>query len=433
MALAALGACGGDDAADTTDASTTTTAASATATSAVAATTAPPAAPTTGESASTDAPATTTAPTTTIPAPHPTSAPGLSAEAVRLGDALTDPPDPTTLAVRPGDDTFYVTSRDGTIWGWAPGSDLREVLDMGELTEGSGEQGLLGLAFSPDGATAYVNYTGADDGGNTHVDQYTVGADGTLDPASRRELLVIDQPFGNHNGGQVAVGPDGLLYIGMGDGGDAGDPDRRALDLDDLLGKILRIDPSGDPYTVPSDNPFVGQDGARPEIWSYGLRNPWRFSFDPDTGDLWIGDVGQGEWEEIDLSVAVGGLDAGKGVNFGWSALEGTHPFNDDQSADGATPPVHEYSHDDGGCSVSGGEVYRGDAIPALEGWYVFADYCAGTIWALPITLDDAGNPVAGDPVTIGQSENVSAVEVGPDGELYVLSLTDGIVPILPA
>jgi glucose/arabinose dehydrogenase len=433
VAALALGACSGDDSegGDATEASTpaASTATSGTPSPATSVAT-DTSTPTDG---ATDAPASTGPPATTVgPQPHPTSAPDLENADVHLGDSIVDVPDPTTLAVRPGDDTFYFTGRTGMVWGWTPGSELREVLDMRALTEGSGEQGLLGLAFSSDGTKAYVDYTGADDGGNTHVDEYAVGADGTFDPATRRELLEVDQPFSNHNGGQLAIGPDGMLYIGLGDGGDAGDPDRRSLDLDDLLGKILRIDPAGDPYTVPSDNPFVGQDGARPEIWSYGLRNPWRFSFDPDTGDLWIGDVGQGEWEEIDLAVAASGRDAGKGLNFGWSAFEGTHPYNDDQPTDGVTPPFYEYSHNDG-CSVSGGEVYRGSAIAALAGWYVFADYCSGVVWGLQITLDDTGNPVLGGQKRLGDSADVSAVEVGPDGELYVLSFSEGIRPLLPA
>ena len=197
-------------------------------------------------------------------------------------------------------------------------------------------------------------------------------------------MLTIDQPYGNHNGGNVTIGPDGMLYIGMGDGGSGGDPERRALNVTSMLGKILRIDPTpsaGAPYTVPPDNPFVGVDGARPEIWSVGVRNPWRMSFDPATGDLWFGDVGQGAIEEIDVAWAADG--AGRGINFGWSAFEGSSRFNEDQPPDGATPPIYEYEHGEAGCSVSGGAVYRGAAIPALVGWFVYGDYCSGNLYAL--------------------------------------------------
>ncbi len=399
------------------------------------ATTADVAPPTSGSAPSTGATAVTAAPTTpgatTSP---PTTASRFTAGDAVLGDPVVEAGAPTNLVARPGSDTFYITGRGGMIWTWLPGADLAEALDMRAITEGGGEQGLLGLTFSLDGAMAYVDYTGADDGGNTHVDEYAVAPDGTIDPSSRRELLVIEQPFTNHNGGQLAVGPDGMLYIGMGDGGAAGDPDRRALDLGDLLGKILRIDPSGDPYTVPADNPFVDRDGARPEVWTYGLRNPWRFSFDPATGDLWIADVGQGSLEEIDLAPATAGRDAGKATNFGWSAFEGTERYNDDQDPGGAVPPIYEYSHDEG-CSVSGGEVYRGTAIPSLVGWYVFADYCAGTVWALEVVrATDATDATAsaGERIEIGSASDVSAVEVGPDGELYVVSLSGEIVPIVP-
>ena len=182
---------------------------------------------------------------------------------------------------------------------------------------------------------------------------------------------------------------------------------------------------------MPPDNPFVGPGRRPPEIWAYGLRNPWRFSFDSATGDLWIADVGQGSREEIDAAPAADGRDAGRGLNFGWSAFEGTERYNDDQDPNGVTPPIFEYSHDEG-CSVSGGEVYRGTAIPSLVGWYVFADYCAGTVWALDIDRADDGTITAGERIEIGNTGDVSAVQTGPDGELYVLSLSIGVLPIVP-
>jgi glucose/arabinose dehydrogenase len=389
---------------------------------------------TTSPPADTTGPAATEPGATAPPASATTPPAGSSGDGsgATLGEPLVEIDDITALAVRPGDDAFYIAGRDGTVWSWLQGGEPVDVLDLTDRTESGGEQGLLGLTFATDGTKLYVNYTGEDDDGDTHVDEFSVGADGTIDADSRRELLVVDQPHANHNGGEVAIGPDGMLYIGLGDGGSADDPDRRALDLDDLLGKILRIDPAGDPYTVPADNPFVGVDDARPEIWTYGLRNPWRFSFDAATGDLWIGDVGQGSWEEIDHAPATDGRDAGKGLNFGWSAFEGTHRFNDDQPTEGALPPIYEYSHDDG-CSVTGGEVYRGSAVPGLAGWYVFADYCQGTVWALEIVSGDDGTLSAGERIDIGQSADVAAIEPGPDGELYVLSLSQGVIPIVPA
>jgi glucose/arabinose dehydrogenase len=279
---------------------------------------------------------------------------------------------------------------------------------------------LLGLAVNIQGTFAYVNYT--DNDGNTRVDEYAISTDGTFDESTKRNVLGIDQPYPNHNGGGVVFGPDEMLYIGTGDGGSANDPDRNALNTASLLGKMLRIDPraaADAPYTIPPGNPFAAGDGVRPEIWSTGLRNPWRFSFDRSTGDLWIADVGQNQWEEIDVAWAADGR--GAGANFGWSAFEGNHRFNEDQSSDGATPPIHEYSHD-AGCSVSGGALYRGNAIPELVGWYVFADYCSGEVHALKIE-----DRAVTKELKLGKAANVSAVTEGPDGELYVLSL-DGPV-----
>jgi glucose/arabinose dehydrogenase len=415
--------CSDDDGADNNDANgvSTSTTLGVNTTESSASTT-----PLTNASTTPQSPSSTGAATSTVAAGSTGDGTGAG-----LGNPLAEVDGVTTLAVREDDDALYITDRDGTVWAWRTGAEPTPVLDLTDLTEAGGERGLLGLAFSPDGAKAYVNYT-AQDNGATHVDEFAVAADGTIDVGSRRELLVVEQPYANHNGGQIEFGPDGMLYIGMGDGGSGNDPERRAMDLGELLGKILRIDPAGDPYTVPADNPFVGVEGARPEIWSLGLRNPWRFSFDSATGDLWIGDVGQGAWEEIDHAPATDGAGAGRGLNFGWSALEGTHPLNADQPADDATPPLYEYSHDDG-CSVTGGEVYRGSAIPGLAGWYVFADYCSGTVWALQTIAGDDGTLRAGERIEIGQSADVAAIEPGPDGELYVLSLSQGVIPIVPA
>ena len=334
------------------------------------------------------------------------------------------------LAFRTGDDTLFVVSRSGFIAAIRDGTlDPEHVLDIaGDILAG-GEQGLLGLAFANDGKHAYVNFTNRD--GNTVVAEFAVDSDGSFDPGSKRTLLEIDQPYSNHNGGSLQMGPDSFLYIGMGDGGAANDPERRSLDTGELLGKILRIDPTpddGSPYAIPSDNPFANVAGARAEIWATGVRNPWRFSFDRSTGDLWIGDVGQDEWEEIDVAWADQG--GGRGANFGWSAFEGTHRFNDDQSADGVTKPFFEYAHGDQDCSISGGVRYRGTDIASLVGWYVYGDYCAGQVRALQVNADHT----SGSEVVLAQGiGGLSAVTQGPDGELYVLSVDNSSILALRA
>ena len=333
---------------------------------------------------------------------------------------------PVGMSWRPTDGQIYVVEQDGRVVMLSDGQPGEVALDMTDLTDGQGERGLLGLTVNADGTLAYVNYT--DNAGNTQIDEYAIAADGRFDPATRRAVLGFAQPYPNHNGGDLAFGPDHMLYIGTGDGGSGGDPDRRALDLGEWLGKMLRIDPLAGidaGYTVPPDNPFVGVDGARPEIWSIGLRNPWRFSFDRSTGDLWIADVGQGQWEEVDVAWAADG--GGRGMNFGWSAWEGNHRFNDDQSPDGVTPPIHEYEHVGADCSISGSALYRGSAIPALVGWYVFADYCSGQVRALQI----ADRAVVKQ-LSLANAPAISAVTEGPDGELYVLSNSGPIYAVQP-
>ncbi|MFN8021851.1 MAG: PQQ-dependent sugar dehydrogenase [Acidimicrobiales bacterium] len=408
-----LAACGGDDADDVTEGPTVTF---ATQPSRPSDTVAPTTEVTTSEATGASS-ATTAVAGTSVPATAPASTAPLGDPVVTLVPVGPVFEQPVDLAVRTGDTTAYVVERVGRVTPLRDGEAGAPVLDITDLTEGEGERGLLGLTFSADGSLAYVNHT--DDDGDTVVAEYAVAADGTFDPSSRRVLLTIDQPYANHNGGDVTIGPDGMLYIGMGDGGDANDPERRALNVSNLLGKLLRIDPtpSGDqPYTIPADNPFVGIDGARPEIWSVGLRNPWRFSFDPATGDLWVADVGQNQWEEIDAAWASDG--AGRGLNFGWSAMEGTHRFNEDQPADGVTPPVWEYEHGDLGCSISGGAVYRGTEIPALAGWYVFGDYCSGRLAGLQVQ----DRTVVRD-LTLGRLDQLVAVRQGPDGELWAISI----------
>ncbi|MEO8325382.1 MAG: PQQ-dependent sugar dehydrogenase [Nitrospirota bacterium] len=284
---------------------------------------------------------------------------------------LTGSPDQTTR--------LFVVEQDGRIVILTPGQRNPSLfLDIAEKLSTGGERGLLGLAFHPQyskNGRFFVNYTRTRDGA-TVIAEYHVSSDPDRADPQETIRLVIPQPYSNHNGGMIAFGPDALLYIGMGDGGAGGDPENRAQDRKSLLGKILRIDVDGPPpYRIPADNPFVGQQG-QPEIFALGLRNPWRFSFDRQTGELWAGDVGQNLWEEIDVIE--------KGKNYGWRFLEGTHCFKPTTNcalAEGTVPPVTEYQHEQGRCSVTGGYVYRGKRLPALEGVYVFGDYCTGEIW----------------------------------------------------
>jgi len=326
---------------------------------------------------------------------------------------------PLAIVARSGDPRLYVAEKTGRVVAIRHGVvAARPVLDVSDVVSLGGEQGLLGLAFSPDGRYLYVNYT--DVGGDTRIVGYAMRG-GRAVAASRRQLLFVDQPYDNHNGGDLVFGPDGYLYIGLGDGGSGGDPHGNGQSLTTLLGKMLRIEPTPSapaPYRVPPDTPFVGEAGARPEIWAYGLRNPWRYSFDPATGDLWIADVGQSAWEEIDR------LPAGSpgGVNFGWNLLEGTHRYAGDAPA-AAVPPVYEYSHASGGCVVIGGDVYRGSAIPALVGDYIFADLCLGTVQAIRIQPDGTA-----EHLSLGVSlPNVSSFGAGASGEFYATSLDGGV------
>jgi glucose/arabinose dehydrogenase len=372
----------------------------------------------------------TTEPAATVPPatdPPDTTAAPLQDPSVALFE-IGDFDQPVEVTPRPGDTQLFVAEQPGRVLAVTDlSSDV--VLDITDLTDASGEQGLLGLAFHPTEDLAYVNYI--DGSGDTVIAEFAVdAATGVFDPASRREVMTVEQPYANHNGGQLAFGPDQLLYIGLGDGGAADDPQRVALDLGSRLGKILRIDPvaaGSEPFGVPADNPFVDTPGADPTIWSYGLRNPWRFSFDPVTGDLWIADVGQGDFEEINRSAAATDRSgAGRGVNYGWSAFEGFERFNDDQPAEGATAPVFVYDHGDGRCSVSGGTVARAESVPTLAGWYVFGDYCTGQIWAL-----DPGDTAR--VVELGALPGLAAVSRGPEGELYAVSNAGTVARFVPA
>jgi glucose/arabinose dehydrogenase len=257
------------------------------------------------------------------------------------------------------------------------------------------------------------------------VTEFRFGDEGA-DLESRRNVLFVQQPFSNHNGGNLAFGPDGHLYIGLGDGGSAGDPFGNGQSISTPLGKMLRISPrpsGGEPYGIPRDNPFAGREGARPEIWAYGLRNPWRFSFDRETGDLWIGDVGQNAWEEIDVAPA----GSPGGLNFGWDLFEGSHPFEGGDAGD-ALGPVHEYPIGLG-CAVTGGYVYRGEDIPELVGAYVFADFCRGALEAFVLRDGRATQHRELGPVV----QSVASFGEDAAGELYALSLSGPVYRIVPA
>jgi glucose/arabinose dehydrogenase len=309
-----------------------------------------------------------------------------------------------------------------------PFLDISAIISP-EAASGFGytERGLLGLAFHPNYAengVFYINYT--DREGTTIVARYLVSADNPdlADPSSAAIVLTQRQPYSNHNGGHLAFGPDGYLYISMGDGGSAGDPLGAGQNLNTLLGKLLRIDPGLDGgYSIPPDNPFIGTANALPEIWAYGLRNPWRFSFDAQTGDLYIADVGQNRWEEVNFQPA----DSRGGENYGWNFYEGSRPFSGLPAPSNVVMPVAEYGHNMG-ISVTGGYVYRGERIPALQGYYIYGDFGWGTLWALRrdaagvwqnIFLDDTNHTIS----SFGEDE---------DRELYLVNYTGAILRFDP-
>ncbi|MEZ0228775.1 MAG: PQQ-dependent sugar dehydrogenase, partial [Planctomycetota bacterium] len=344
-------------------------------------------------------------------------------------------------SARDGSNRIFVVEQAGRIIALAPVANpltddpaRTTFLDIATRVRSGGEEGLLSVAFSPtfgaDGRV-FVSYStgqsytaGAPDQVRTRVSRFTrqAGNPNQLDGASEVVLLEVRKIFGNHNGGQLQFGPDGFLYASFGDGGGGGDPEKTGQDLSVLKGKILRIDPgTGSPYAVPADNPFVGTAGAAPETWAFGLRNPWRFSFDRATGDLWCADVGQGQWEEIDIIA--------KGGNYGWNAFEGAHPFSG-----GVTPlanplaPLVEYSHGEGR-SVTGGYVYRGSRLPALVGSYLYADFATGHIWA----ARRSGTTLASNTKLLnGTSLAVSSFGEDEAGEVYIVSYNGGIHRLAP-
>jgi glucose/arabinose dehydrogenase len=337
--------------------------------------------------------------------------------------------------VDPGDGSgrLFLVEQDGRIRIWNGASlEPAPFLDLGAAVTCCGEQGLLGLAFHPEYAangTFFVNYTRTVLGQlQTVISRFSVsdGDPDVADPDSEHILLTVDQPNGNHNAGDLAFGPDGYLYVPLGDGGGSGDPGENGQDLSTLLGSILRIDVDSPPdpglaYAIPPDNPFVGVSGARPEIWAYGLRNPFRVSFDRASGDLWIGDVGQNAWEEIDLQPA----SSAGGENYGWDCREGAHDYTgvDNDGLAGCagssfTDPVLEYAHDDGTgrCSVTGGYRYRGDAEPRLRGVYLYADFCSGEIFGTVPRCDGVWE----SRVLVDAGFNITAFGQDAGGELYV-------------
>ncbi|HEX6640468.1 MAG TPA: PQQ-dependent sugar dehydrogenase [Thermoanaerobaculia bacterium] len=323
-----------------------------------------------------------------------------------------------------GDNRLFITLQAGQIVIFDGTRILPEpFLDIRNLVTSGNERGLLSVAFHPryaQNGLFYVNYTNLS--GNTVVARYSVSPTdpNRANPSSAVPILGVTQPFQNHNGGQMQFGPDGYLYIGMGDGGSGGDPGNRAQNLGDLLGKMLRIDvDSGSPYAIPPSNPFIGFTGARPEVWSYGLRNPWRFSFDRATGDLWIADVGQGTWEEIDFQAAT----SIGGENYGWRRMEGSHCFTPPSNCNTGTLvlPVIEYDHD-AGCSVTGGYVYRGTRSPRFNGTYLYGDFCSGTIWGA--TRNANGTVTSRQLLDV--TFNISTFGQDVNGEVYVADYSNG-------
>jgi glucose/arabinose dehydrogenase len=362
---------------------------------------------------------------TEAPTPEPTANPPASFPdpAGYAWNLIVDGFSRPLLATNAGDGSgrLFVLEQNGAIRIVQDGSILSEpFLDItSQVGSGSNEQGLLGLAFHPDyeqNGFFYINYT--DLNGDTVISRFQVSADANVtDPATEKILLQVDQPFPNHNGGNLEFGPDGYLYAGLGDGGSAGDPQGNGQSLETFLGKLLRVDVnSGDPYGIPADNPFAN-GGGLPEIWAYGLRNPWRFSFDRATGDLYIADVGQGQWEEVDF------LPAGSsgGANFGWSLMEGTHSF-EGAASEGLIAPVTEYEHGNR-CSVTGGYVYRGQALPSWQGIYIYGDYCSGEILGLVHNADGSWE----NRMLVDTGFLITSFGLDEAGEIYVIDRNGGL------
>ncbi|MCL5801548.1 MAG: PQQ-dependent sugar dehydrogenase [Gammaproteobacteria bacterium] len=340
---------------------------------------------------------------------------------LRLSEVASGLKNPLYLTSPSGDPRLFIVEQAGRIRIVENGKLLSTpFIDIAGKVKSGGEQGLLSVAFHPDYAKngfLYVNYT--DKSGDTRIERYHVASNpNRADPDSAKLLLKIEQPYANHNGGLNLFGHDGMLYIGMGDGGAAGDPHGNGQNLKTLLGKMLRIDVNkGDPYAIPSDNPFVGRKDARAEIWAYGLRNPWRYAFDRKENLLYIADVGQNKIEEINVVPA-----AQKGLNYGWNILEGSSCFSllfsPSCKKSGLVLPVLEYDHDQG-CSVIGGFVYRGRAIPELAGHYFYSDYCTGFLKSFKYA---GGKATEQRDWKVGEIGNILSFGEDAGGELYVMS-----------
>ena len=397
-------------------------------------------------------PAATTAPSTaTAPTPTPATAPTVTAQTPTPAPTASTPtPTPATVTpVAPGrvaltpafggrefsrpielgtypDGRLFVADQDGLVLLLdRDGGNERVLLDLSsKVRRAHNEEGLLSVALDPEfGSNRFLYaYYSASDPRRTVLSRFAVTAD-AADLASELVVLELAQPFGNHNGGAVRFGPDGMLYLGLGDGGLAGDPRGNGQDPSTLLGAIIRIDvrdiSQERGYTVPPDNPLLELPGARPEVWAYGFRNPWRMAFDPDPGALWVADVGQGAVEEIDV--------VERGGNYGWNRLEGDDCFPPGAGCDaaGTVAPVATYRHDEG-CSVTGGFVYRGAGVPAIAGAYVYADFCSGRVWALPADLS------SGPVVVVESGRQVSSFGVDEDGELYLVAFGGPILRLTP-
>lgn len=370
-------------------------------------------------------PAPTAVPVLSTPRPPAEGAYGL--ERVATGFAR-----PLYLTFAPGDASgrLFIVEQNGTIAILKDGRRQEPLfLDIdSRVGSRANEQGLLSMAFDPDYAANgifYVYYT--ENGGDTVVARYRVAADNpnAADPDSEEVLLRVGQPYGNHNGGQIKFGPDGYLYIALGDGGSAGDPLDSGQDRSTLLGTLLRIDVRSDsPYVIPADNPFIGHEGVRPEIWAWGLRNVWRFSFDRVTGDLFMADVGQNKLEEIDFQPA----DSPGGENYGWKLFEGSQQFSGSREGMERREmvfPIAEYGRGEG-CSVTGGYVYRGKLLPDLAGNYIFGDYCSGTVWTLTPQAD--GTWLRS--VLLQAPSEITSFGEDADGEVYVIIRTGAIYRI---
>lgn len=340
-----------------------------------------------------------------------------------IAEGLTQPTDITGAA--DGSNRLFVLEKPGRIRIIL--NDQLQPTPFLDITDrvgsSSSEQGLLGLAFHPrfyENGYLYVNYT--DRNGDTRISRFTASGD-AADPRSEKRILAVKQPYANHNGGAVKFGPDGYLYIALGDGGSQGDPFDNAQSGNSLLGKILRVDVDhGDPYAIPPDNPYAGSGEVYQEIWALGLRNPWRISFDPLTGDLWIGDVGQSSREEINR--VPGGAPGG--FNFGWNEMEGSLPFEGNNRPE-FTAPLAEYTRS-GGCSITGGYVYAGQALPEWQGIYFYGDYCSGNIWGLPSKTDTVPDPLTSATLLFQTGFNISTFGIDDAGELYAANYSTGTI-----